>query len=206
MMDAGTPYWPWWLGALCLGGVSLLHLVLTGKVLGVSGAWQKVVSWRAQAAIHEAEQAFADGAAFEAELERATRAEFGAAHHAGDGLDNAATVPATPGAAPVMASPVAGLLLLVMMAVGGGLSAALAGRWSLQWEVGGEFARLVASGPSQGAVLLLGGVLVGFGTRMAGGCTSGHGLAGCARLQPASLVATAGFFGAGVALSLLLGG
>lgn len=37
------------------------------------------------------------------------------------------------------------------------------------------------------------GLLVGFGTRMACGCTSGHGICGIARLSPRSLVATAVF-------------
>jgi uncharacterized membrane protein YedE/YeeE len=49
------------------------------------------------------------------------------------------------------------------------------------------------------------GVLVGFGTRMASGCTSGHGLCGVSRLQPGSLLATAAFFGAGIVVSFLLG-
>lgn len=52
------------------------------------------------------------------------------------------------------------------------------------------------------ALLGLGGVLVGFGTRMAGGCTSGHGLCGVSRLQPGSLVATLSFFGVGILVSL----
>jgi hypothetical protein len=52
--------------------------------------------------------------------------------------------------------------------------------------------------------LLVGGIFVGAGTSMAGGCTSGHGLVGCARLQPGSLVATASFFGTAIAVSLLL--
>lgn len=49
-----------------------------------------------------------------------------------------------------------------------------------------------------------GGILVGFGTRLAGGCSSGHGLSGCGRLRPVSLVATAVFFGTAVAVSFLL--
>ena len=53
-------------------------------------------------------------------------------------------------------------------------------------------------------VLAVGGVLVGVGTRMAGGCTSGHGLSGCSRLQPSSLIATASFFGTGIVVSFLL--
>jgi uncharacterized membrane protein YedE/YeeE len=43
-------------------------------------------------------------------------------------------------------------------------------------------------------VLIVAGLLVGFGTRMGGGCTSGHGVCGMARLSPRSLAATATFF------------
>jgi uncharacterized protein len=43
--------------------------------------------------------------------------------------------------------------------------------------------------------ILIGGLLVGFGTRMGSGCTSGHGLCGIARFSRRSIVATAVFFG-----------
>ena len=47
----------------------------------------------------------------------------------------------------------------------------------------------------QGALLLcLGGFLIGFGTRYAGGCTSGHSITGLSAMRPASLIATIGFF------------
>jgi len=42
-------------------------------------------------------------------------------------------------------------------------------------------------------VLVAGGLLVGFGTRLGGGCTSGHGVCGMSRLSPRSLVATGAF-------------
>jgi uncharacterized membrane protein YedE/YeeE len=42
-------------------------------------------------------------------------------------------------------------------------------------------------------VVIAGGLFVGFGTRLAAGCTSGHGVCGIARLSPRSLVATAVF-------------
>jgi uncharacterized protein len=45
--------------------------------------------------------------------------------------------------------------------------------------------------------LVAGGLLVGFGTRLANGCTSGHGVCGLARLSPRSLAATATFMAAG---------
>jgi uncharacterized membrane protein YedE/YeeE len=47
------------------------------------------------------------------------------------------------------------------------------------------------------ATLVAGGLLVGFGTRLGNGCTSGHGVCGLARLSPRSLAATATFMAAG---------
>ena len=48
-------------------------------------------------------------------------------------------------------------------------------------------------------VLIVAGLLVGIGTRYAGGCTSGHGVCGLSRLSPRSLVATLSFMAAGLA-------
>ncbi|MEM8507217.1 MAG: YeeE/YedE thiosulfate transporter family protein [Bacteroidota bacterium] len=45
-----------------------------------------------------------------------------------------------------------------------------------------------------GMLLLVGGFLVGFGARYAGGCTSGHSISGISNLQIPSLIATVGFF------------
>ena len=53
-------------------------------------------------------------------------------------------------------------------------------------------------------VLFLAGVLMGYGARWAGGCTSGHGLSGTASLSPASLVAAATFFATAVLVTFLL--
>jgi uncharacterized protein len=47
-------------------------------------------------------------------------------------------------------------------------------------------------------VIIVGGLLVGFGTRMAAGCTSGHGICGIARLSPRSVAATAIFMAAAI--------
>ena len=54
----------------------------------------------------------------------------------------------------------------------------------------------ILAGPG---TLIAGGLLVGFGTRLANGCTSGHGVCGLARLSPRSLVATLTFMAAGFA-------
>ena len=48
-------------------------------------------------------------------------------------------------------------------------------------------------------ILVAGGLLVGIGTRLANGCTSGHGVCGLARFSPRSLAATLTFMAAGFA-------
>jgi len=52
--------------------------------------------------------------------------------------------------------------------------------------------------------IILGGLLVGYGTRLGGGCTSGHGVCGLARLSSRSLAATATFMAAGIATVFVL--
>ena len=50
-------------------------------------------------------------------------------------------------------------------------------------------------------LMVVGGFMVGFGTRYAGGCTSGHGIFGLSNLQWTSLLATALFFAGGIIVS-----
>lgn len=52
--------------------------------------------------------------------------------------------------------------------------------------------------------LVVGGALVGFGARWAGGCTSGHAISGLAAFQAPSLLAVIGFFAGGLAMTHLL--
>jgi len=54
------------------------------------------------------------------------------------------------------------------------------------------------------ALLLIGGLLVGFGSRYAGGCTSGHAISGLSNLQLPSLVAVIGFFIGGLIMTFLI--
>jgi uncharacterized protein len=53
-------------------------------------------------------------------------------------------------------------------------------------------------------VLALGGLMVGFGSRYAGGCTSGHAISGLSDLQVPSLIAVIGFFIGGLAMTFLI--
>jgi uncharacterized membrane protein YedE/YeeE len=82
-------------------------------------------------------------------------------------------------------------------------------RWRVGFIVGlvggAALAMLAGFGPASIAVtgslplLIGGGLLVGFGTRLGSGCTSGHGVCGLARLSPRSLAATGIFMATGAA-------
>jgi hypothetical protein len=89
---------------------------------------------------------------------------------------------------------------------GGGLVFALAsGRWAPSGGYG-WFAHDFPhhAGVAAAAGLTGGGVLIGFGAKTAGGCTSGNGFGGTTSRSPASFVATCAFFATAVAASFLL--
>lgn len=53
-------------------------------------------------------------------------------------------------------------------------------------------------------LLAMGGLMVGFGSRYAGGCTSGHAISGLSDLQMPSLIAVVGFFIGGLAMTYFI--
>ena len=63
---------------------------------------------------------------------------------------------------------------------------------------------LPTSAPRSLPLVAAGGLLVGFGARLGGGCTSGHGVCGIGRLSRRSIVGTLVFMAAGVATVFLL--
>lgn len=74
--------------------------------------------------------------------------------------------------------------------------------------VSGGFLYLLFNGSTsptavEGWRLFIGGILVGIGTRMSGGCTSGHGICGLASLEKVSLVATVTFLATAIVVALL---
>ena len=54
-------------------------------------------------------------------------------------------------------------------------------------------------------LLIIGGTLVGFGTRISGGCTSGHGISGISRFSLRSIIATITFMLVGILTVLITG-
>jgi len=77
------------------------------------------------------------------------------------------------------------------------------GAWLIALLTGG----IEATFPSTIWPLAIGGLLVGYGTRLGSGCTSGHGVCGLSRLSPRSMVATALFMASGfITVGLLRAG
>ena len=138
-----------------------------------------------------------------------------------DSLTSLAAMPFLPGLAQAAAGGVliglaAGVLMLANGRVAGisGLFAGVLGGRSANWRedllflaglplgavaflaLGGEIRLALTASP---LLLLGGGLLVGFGTRLGGGCTSGHAVCGLARLSPRSIVATVLFMAAAMA-------
>ncbi|MFE2490527.1 YeeE/YedE family protein [Streptomyces mirabilis] len=213
-----STYWPWWAGAIGLALVTIAYTLATDRSFGVSSAWDRVLHWRSERHLERMEEEFTDDRALADALAAATAEHFGTGPGA-PGLPQAPygtsqpqdpDVESTAGASPSVTSLrpaplVTQAALLVSIFLGGLIAAVTSGRFRLRLDMGPGFRNLVTASPTvMIALLFVGGVLVGFGTRLAGGCSSGHGLNGCGRLRPVSIVATAVFFGTAVAVSFLL--
>jgi uncharacterized membrane protein YedE/YeeE len=88
--------------------------------------------------------------------------------------------------------------------LGGLVSAASGGGWQPLWALG-IFDEVIGWGPAgKLAWMFAGGLLVGFGTRLAGGCTSGHGIFGLSNFELPSLIATVSFMVGGILMTHLV--
>jgi hypothetical protein len=196
-------HWPWWLGGLALAAVALAHVLFTGRALAVSGIYRRLAFWRAELEVERCRAELArDADAAERALLEATAEEAG--------LDLAALASAPPPSGapapdkvPAAPAPLLGQAIFLGAIVIGGWLAHLLGAGAAGDPSAASPALPGASGGWLWLAMAAGGLLVGVGTGLAGGCASGHGLSGCARLRPASLVATASFFAAAVALTRL---
>jgi len=95
--------------------------------------------------------------------------------------------------------------MLVLGVIAGSLiSALLSGDFSWQW-IPGKWAAVFGSGiVLRVAVAVAGGILLGFGARWAGGCTSGHGISGTLQLAVSSWIAAVCFFIGGIITAYVL--
>lgn len=188
-----SEFWPFALGGVAMGGVATLYPLLTGRLLGVSSIYASVFERRKlpDAELDE----------LEAQLLAATRAAFG---------DEA-----EPAGPPSLAERFERLraeterfrpLFLVGLPLGAAAASLASGGLDFQATLGPAFdARYGGLGPLSVAVLLVSGLLIGVGTRVAGGCTSGHGISGVARGEKGSLLTTAVFWTTALIVGWLLG-
>lgn len=201
-------YWPWWLGALGLWAVCCANFILLGRLLGVSGSWAKVVGWRESRKMEKASQHLVQNQdEISSSLMAETLAEFGE-----DALQEFQSTPK----AAVETKKVAldnlesstpwtvHLTFLICLFIGAIGMASLTGQFELRYELSPVHSQIFGEPWEVWLALLFGGMMVGFGTQMAGGCSSGHGLSGCARLIPASLLATMVFMVSAIFLSMLM--
>lgn len=197
----GFEFWPGWMSGLALAGLLVAYFWVTGRMVTSSGRVSVIIDRLRQgptpmddASPEELAQA----------LRQASIETFGAAAVQAE-LARLETEPREASPRPRPRHPitwVGHLLFMVGLILGGRLSRPGA---PIEWSLGpGAWASL--SQLALPPLLLLAGVLVGFGTRMAGGCPIGHGLCGMARGQPGSWVAGVAFFAAGIGVWLVLGG
>lgn len=95
-------------------------------------------------------------------------------------------------------------MLVAGVVLGSFLSAAASGTAGLTWAPA-RWAQSFGDHPAPRlAIALVGGLLMGWGARWAGGCTSGHGISGSLQLAVSGWVAVAAFFIAGIATAMVL--
>ncbi len=202
-------YIPWWLSATALSAITVGFWFALKRPLGVSGSWARVVMWQNDRAIREAEAPFRNNPQlFSDALMAATIEEFGRErvlaflqknHGTTERQPHGATAPGTVASRTPWT---AHLCFLLMLAAGGLVSLAVRHDFQIRFDMGDVYSDLFGGGMGAFVTLFFGGVLVGFGTQMGGGCTSGHALSGVSRLAPASILATLTFFGTAVLVSL----
>jgi len=88
--------------------------------------------------------------------------------------------------------------------IGAFLSSVLSGTFHIVWVPALWGSVFGGSAILRIVVALVGGILLGFGARWAGGCTSGHGISGSIQLSLASMISAACFFAGGIAVAMLL--
>jgi len=95
-------------------------------------------------------------------------------------------------------------MLVLGVFVGAFFSAVLSGQFQMAW-VPAKWAEAFGHTPvTRWVVSLIGGIILGFGARWAGGCTSGHGISGTLQLGVSSWLAALCFFIGGIVTAMLI--
>lgn len=95
-------------------------------------------------------------------------------------------------------------MVVIGIILGAFLSSILSGQFSFEWIPSIWQAKAGSHIPTRWAVSLLGGIIMGFGARWAGGCTSGHGISGTLQLAVSSWLAAICFFIGGIITAMFI--
>ena len=96
------------------------------------------------------------------------------------------------------------LPFMVGLVLGGVVAAMSTGGWQPTWALGMLDDALGLSPAAKLVWMFVGGLFIGFGTRLGGGCTSGHGIFGLSNLEKPSLITTLSFMVGGLITTQLL--
>lgn len=181
------------LGGLALAAAALLHPLLLRSPLGVSGKLRTLLTPQSRLATPAPE--------FSPEELMRLMTQVSAEEFGKEPAAISAPIPQNTPAQVVLSRPATRgetVIFFVALALGG----TLAGLWDGRF---GGHPLSSAIHLNSALQLALGGVCVGAGARLAGGCTSGHGLFGVSRFQPGSIVSVLCFFAGGILTAFVLG-
>lgn len=208
--ESSKSFWQWWIGAPALGLTTFGFWWLLRVPLGASASWDRLVGWRDELAREKMEDEMCRAPKEEVmnAVMSATMVEFGK-----DAVKQQESTVQTNGSQENQAVEfkvntrvpwLSHIIFLTTIAVGAAISSLLNGGLDFRFDLGEEHGQFFGVGWQTWAVLFVGGILIGFGTRLGGGCTSGHGLSGLSGFQLGSLVGTMSFFGAAIIVSFIL--
>jgi len=95
-------------------------------------------------------------------------------------------------------------MLVMGVILGAFISSILSGQFSIEWIPAVWQTNVGSHIPTRWGVALVGGIIMGFGARWAGGCTSGHGISGTLQLAVSSWIAAICFFIGGIATAMFI--
>ena len=202
-------YWSWWFSALMLTALAMGFFIATRRTISGSGNWTRVVARDNRDDIIQAEGSFRDNPEMLKDaLMKATIEEFGykavvdfLAERKGETQPEEPTKPIkTAEHTPWSVH----MFFLFMLIVGGFVAANIAGSFEFRFDLGKLHTSLFGGGMGYWITLIIGGAMLGFGSRLGGGCSFGHGLGGCPRFVPASLIATMAFFTTAIIVSVAI--
>jgi len=200
-------YWSWWFSALMLTVLAIGFFIATRRTISGSGNWARVVMRDSRDDIIQAEGPFRENPGMLKDaLMKATIEEFGyktvvnyLAERKGEVLseDKAKSIKTTEHTHWTVHA-----FFLLMLLIGGFVAANITGRFEFRADLGELHTSLFGGGVGYWITLMMGGAMLGFGSQLGGGCSFGHGLGGCPRFVPSSLIATMTFFTTAIIVSV----